>query len=248
MEETPVLKSKTLLVTGAAGSLGAALSRIAAESGFGLVLLDQDQKGLEKLYDRIVERGHPEPALQVIDLAVAGPDELQQILTAVEAEFGGLDALVHCAARFDALTPLEHVRPDEWLLSLQVNLNAAWLLSVLSLPLLRRSGGGSLYFILEDLAEVGGPLWGPYGVSKHALHNLVGQLAIECQSAGIQVLGINPGPMRSPLRARAYHAENPASSAPPSVAAEQIVELLLAKREPSGIYVDLADPLIVSRG
>jgi NAD(P)-dependent dehydrogenase (short-subunit alcohol dehydrogenase family) len=204
-----------------------------------LVLLDRDKTGLEQLFDRIVENGFPEPALQVMDLSAAGPEDIRAMLAAVEEEFGGLDALVHCAARFDALTPLEHVPPHEWLLSLQINLNAAWLLSALSLPLLRKSGDGRLYFILEDLNEVGGPLWGPYGVSKHALHALVGQFAAECQSSGVQVLGINPGPMQSPLRARAYLAENPSNLPPSARAAEQIMELITQNRAPSGAYIDL---------
>lgn len=242
------MKRKTLLVTGAAGSLGNALSEVASERGFNVALLDSDRKGLERLYDRIVAAGCPEPALQVLDLGAAGPEEFGEILAAIETEFGGLDALVHCAARFDALTPLEHVPPQEWLLSLQVNLNAAWLLSALALPLLRKSAHGSLYFMLEDLAEMSGPLWGPYGVSKHALHTMVGQLAAECQTSGVQVLGINPGPMRSPLRSRAYLAENPAAPAPPSWAAKRIMELLLARHQPSGVYVDLPGEEIALRG
>jgi len=241
MVEAPHLNSKTLMVTGAAGSLGSALSHAAAARGFSLVLLDRDRRGLERLYDRIVEEGFPEPALQVTDLADVSPDEMQEILAAIETGFNGLDAVVHCAARFDALTPLEHVPPQEWLLSVQVNLNAAWLLSVMSLPLLRKSGTGRLYFMLEDLDEVGGALWGPYGVSKHALRALVSQLAAECQTASVQVLGINPGPMRSSLRSSIYLEEHPGSVPSPDVAAERIVELLLGQREPSGPYVDLTD-------
>jgi len=248
MNEAPLLSSKTLMVTGAAGSLGSALSLAAAARGFSLVLLDRDGRGLERLYDRIVEDGFPEPALQVTDLANAGPDELREILAAIETEFGGLDALVHCAARFDALTPLEHVPPHEWQLSVQVNLNAAWLLSVLCLPLLRKNGNGRLYFMLEDLEEVGGALWGPYGVSKHALKAMVGQLAAECQTAGVQVLGINPGPLQSPLRSSVYLAERPDSVPSPNVAAERVLELLLGQREPSGPYVDLTDHGVAAAG
>jgi len=231
---------KTLLVTGAAGSLGSALSEAAAARGITVLLLDRDRRALERLYDRIVEAGSPEPVLQLTDLATAGPDDVEEILAAIRAEFGGLDALVHCAARFDALSPLEHIPPEEWLLSVQVNLNAAWLLSARCLPLLRDSGHGRLYFMLEDLDLVGGALWGPYGVCKHALHAMVGQFAEECQSADVQVLGINPGPMQSPLRSRAYLAENPTSAPPAAHAAEGILQLLLSEREPSDVYVDLS--------
>ena len=230
---------KTVLVTGAAGSLGSALALACAREGYRTVLLDSDRHGLERVFDRVAEEGLPAPVLHPLDLSVAGPDEFQDMLKAIERQFGRLDALVHCAARFHGLTPLEHVAPEEWLLHLQVNLNAAWLLSALCLPALRTSGAGRLYFVLEDLARVGGPLWGPYGVSKHALRALIGQLAAECQGSGIQVLGINPGPMRSPLRSRAYLAEDPASLPDPAAAASQLVALLSGRREPSGVYVDL---------
>jgi NAD(P)-dependent dehydrogenase (short-subunit alcohol dehydrogenase family) len=116
-EEALAVELKTLLVTGAAGSLGSALTLEAAARGTTVFLLDRDRRGLERLYDRVVEAGFAEPILQITDLATAGPDDVDQIVTAIEAEFGGLDALVHCAARFEALTPLEHVPPEEWLLS-----------------------------------------------------------------------------------------------------------------------------------
>ena len=202
-------------------------------------MLDRDQRGLERLYDQIVEQEWPEPVMQVTDLASMGPDDALEITAAIEAEFGGLDALVHCAARFDALTPLEHVPPQEWLQTIQVNLNAAWLLTAQCLPLLRSSPGGQLYFMLEDLDRVGGALWGPYGISKHAIHAMVGQLAEECQSTRVRILGINPGPMQSPLRSRAFLAENPAAPPAPRHSAELIVELLMGEREVSGPYVNL---------
>lgn len=232
----------TVLITGGAGSLGSALALCCARAGYETVLLDSDRRGLESLSDRLAEHGFVEPLLHPMDLSTAGPDEFQAALDAIERDCGGVDALVHCAARFQGLTPLEHVQPQEWLLHLQVNLNAAWLLSALCLPQLRKSGAGRLYFMLEDLQQVGGAQWGPYGVSKHALSALVGQLAAECQGSGVQVLGINPGPMRSPLRSRVFLAEHPSAQPEPAAAAERIMEFLSGRRQPSGVYVNLAAP------
>ncbi len=234
------MNSKTIIVTGAAGALGTELCLAASSEGFETVMLDCDRRGLEAAYDRITDAGLHEPALHPMDLATAGPDEIDQMLETVAAECGGLDGVIHCAARFEGLTPLDHFSPPEWLMHMQVNLNAAWLLSVRSLPLLRESDAGRLYFMLEDLPRLAGPFWGAYGVSKHALHALVGQFAAECKSSGVQVLGINPGPLRSALRSRAYHSESPASQPDPKFAADQIVGLLKGEVQPDGNYVDLS--------
>jgi NAD(P)-dependent dehydrogenase (short-subunit alcohol dehydrogenase family) len=233
------LKGTTIIVTGAAGGLGSALSLQSAREGCNTVMLDCDLAGLEKAYDRITAAGMPDPALCPIDLATAGPEEIDEVLARVSAEFGGLDAVVHCAARFEGLTPLEQVPPHEWLKDIQVNLNAAWLLSARCLPLLRNSGSGHLYFMLEDMPKTEGPFWGAYGVSKHALRALVSQFDAECRRA-VQVLGINPGPMRSALRSRGYHSENPASQPSPDSTARRIMQLLKGEVEPAGCFVDLA--------
>jgi NAD(P)-dependent dehydrogenase (short-subunit alcohol dehydrogenase family) len=202
-------------------------------------MLDNDRRGLERAYDDIVEAGLPEPALYPLDLAGAGPQDYDVLLNTITDEFGGLDALVHCAARFEGLTPREHTTPEEWLMTLQVNLNAPWLLSAQSLPLLRQSTAPRLYFMLEDLAVVEGPFWGAYGVSKHALRALVSQFAAECRASGIQVLGINPGPLRSGLRSRAYHLENPGSQPDPQPLARRIRDYLEGRLEPGSLIVDL---------
>jgi NAD(P)-dependent dehydrogenase (short-subunit alcohol dehydrogenase family) len=88
--------------------------------------------------------------------------------------------------------------------------------------------------------RMAGAYWGAYGVSKHALKTLTSQFAAECTSSGIQVLGINPGPMRTPLRASAYHGEDPATQPDPSQAAAGILELLCRERIPETHFVDLA--------
>jgi NAD(P)-dependent dehydrogenase (short-subunit alcohol dehydrogenase family) len=110
----------------------------------------------------------------------------------------------------------------------------------LALPLLRESTAGRLYFMLEDLSRMEGSFWGAYGVAKHSLRALTSQFAAENKSMGVQVLGINPGPLRSALRSRAFHSENPASQRAPEPVAGRIMELLSGSETPDGIFVDLA--------
>ena len=233
------LKNKTILITGAAGGLGSELSFLCATAACNTVMLDIDRKGLESTYDFITENGLTEPVLYPIDLASATPEHFEELVSALKSEFGGLDGLIHCAARFDGLRPLEQVPPPEWLHQMQVNINACWLLSVSCLPLLRKSTTGRLYFLLEDMEKMSGPFWGAYGVSKHAIKALTSQFAAECTSSGIQVLGINPGPMRTPIRASAYHGEDPGLQAEPVTAAKKILEFLSGERIPGTVFVDL---------
>jgi NAD(P)-dependent dehydrogenase (short-subunit alcohol dehydrogenase family) len=233
------LKDKTILITGAAGGLGSELSLLCATAACNTVMLDIDRNELELTYDYITENGLIEPVMYPLDLASATPEHFEDLVNALQSQFGGLDGLIHCAARFDSLRPLEQVSPPEWLHQMQVNINACWFLSVSCLPLLRKSTAGRLYFLLEDMARMSGAFWGAYGVSKHALKALTSQFAAECTSSGIQVLGINPGPMRTPLRASAYHGEDPGLQPEPATAATKILEFLSGERIPETVFVDL---------
>lgn len=228
------------MITGAAGGLGSELSILCASAACNTVMLDANIKGLESVYDTIIENGLTEPALHPLDLASATPEQFDQLTEAVKTEFGGLDGLIHCAARFDGLRPLDQISPPEWLHQMQVNVNAGWLLSVSCLPLLRESEAGALYFILEDMDRMSGAFWNAYGVSKHALEALTRQFAAELSSSGIQVLGINPGPMRTSIRAAAYHGEDPGLRPEPAVAARKIMEILSGEHQPETVFVDLS--------
>lgn len=234
--------TRTLLITGAAGALGSALAEEGLRRGHRVIMLDCNRRGLESFFDRAVEAGLPEPVLHPLDLASAGPQDFETLLGAIEGEFGGLDAVVHCAARFEALTPVEHLAPPEWLQVLQVNLSAAWLLSAMSLPLLRASPSGRLVFLLDDLARVEGPLWGAYGVCKHALRVLALQFAGTCEAGTVGVYGVDPGPMRSPLRARAYLAEDPATLPAPGNAAARIMAIAEGSEKPQETLLMLDQP------
>ena len=234
------MKQSTAIVTGAAGALGSELSLLLVERGWSVVMLDKDRRGLEQAYDRISGQATGAGLLHPMDLAGATPDDFADLLQTIETECGGLDAIVHCAVHFENLAPSEHIQPQDWLVSMQVNLNAPWWLSAMALPLLRGSERGKLVFLLEDLDKVRGALWGAYGVGKHALATLVNQLSLECRSSGIDVRGVDPGPMRSGVRTRAYHAENPAQMPSPQFPALRIADFLESKSDWDGVFVDLA--------
>lgn len=215
------------MISGAAAGLGRALALDLAERGMRLFLLDRNVRGLEKLSDAIVANGLEAPGICPLDLAEAGPEAFDQVARILEDEFGGLDHLVHAAAHFSSLSPLDQVEPAEWLRVMQVNLNAPWALSVACLPLLRQSQAASVTFVVDDVHRSTSAYWGAYGVSKAGLRSLAAVLERELEHTGIRVLTVNPGPMRTALRAAAYLGENPATQPDPAVAAAGIVCRLL---------------------
>jgi NAD(P)-dependent dehydrogenase (short-subunit alcohol dehydrogenase family) len=220
------LHKRSVLLTGAAGGLGSELALCMAKKGARLVLLDRDAGGLESIADRIESETGLSPVLCEMDLAENNAEGFQSLVSLLESEASDLCTVVHCAVHFQGLQPLEHCTPEDWLRGLQTNLSAPWLLSVLCMPILRRSGGGSLIFIQEDTERQGRAFWGPYGVSKAGLDALISQLAQETSGSSIRVLGINPGPMRTALRAKAFHAENPENQAHPAIVAAKIAEFI----------------------
>lgn len=217
----------TVLITGAAGGLGSALAKLLARRGHSLLLLDRDSRRLDQLSDEIRAAGAEEPGVCPLDLAVAGPDAFHELAMILEREYGGLDHLIHCAAHFQGLTPLDQIDPPEWMKTVQVNLNAVWALTTACTPLLRKGKASSVVIVLENESCSGSAYWGAYGVTKAALLAYSRILSEEVEAVGIRVLALDPGPMRTGLRAAAYLAENPATVPDPARAASAIAAKIL---------------------
>ncbi|WP_191621280.1 SDR family NAD(P)-dependent oxidoreductase [Marinihelvus fidelis] len=219
---------KTVLITGAAGGLGRSLALACAKQGMQLVVLDKDRRGLAGLCDEIECSGAPAPGVCEYDLVALGPDQCDELVSGIVEAYGQLDGLVHCATRFDGLQPLDQVAGDAWLGHMQVNLNAPWLLTRTALPALRDQGGAVVFAINDDAAR-GKAYWGPYGTSQSALQTMVTMLFEECEGTPCRVYGINPGPMRTGVRAKAFHTEDPSSVPSPDRAAGKFLDAVLGK-------------------
>jgi len=195
-----------------------------ASLGANLLLVDKDSVNLDRLSDRICAKGYEEPGVCPLNLALTGPAEFDRLAGILRTKFDGLDVIVHCAAAFQGLQPLDQVAGDQWLECMQVNVNAAWLATMACFPLLKSSGKGRVVFI-HDKASASA-YWGAYGVSKAALAGLGIILGEECEGTSIKVLNIDPGPIRTALRARAYLAEDPLTVKETAIAAANIIREL----------------------
>jgi NAD(P)-dependent dehydrogenase (short-subunit alcohol dehydrogenase family) len=221
------LAGRVVLVTGAAGGLGDAAARACAQAGATVVLLGRKVPKLSRTYDAVKALG-PLPAIYPMDLAGANTDDFEALADRIEADLGGLHGILHCAVEFTGLRPLDLTPPADFVRQLHVGLTAPWLLTQACLPALKRQADSAVVFVLDDLARINRAYWGPYGIAKAGLAGLVRQLHDETDTGPVRVSALQPGPMHTDLRARAFVEESATGWPAPARYAPACVHLLSA--------------------
>jgi NAD(P)-dependent dehydrogenase (short-subunit alcohol dehydrogenase family) len=232
------LGDKTILITGATGGLGRVLAMACAQRGATVVLHGRVVRKLEALYDEIVAAGHAEPTILPLDLATASAEDFANVASALQAQTGKLDAIIHTAVMLGSLGPIEHQAFDTWLATLRVDLLAPFGLTRALLPLLRAAPDASVVFTLDTRGQAPKAYWGAYAVAKAGLSALLAILADEWDNAPtLRVNGVVPGPIRSPLRAQTHPGDD-VTRLPPPEAFVPLYQYLLAgqpKHESGGV-------------
>jgi NAD(P)-dependent dehydrogenase (short-subunit alcohol dehydrogenase family) len=175
-----------------------------------------------------------------LDLERATAVDYDALAATVAAEFGRLDGLVHCAALLGERAPLEHYDVPTWCKVLHVNLTAPFILTQVLLPQLRKSADASIVFVSSAVVHNSRPFWGAYAVAKTGLESVRSMLAQELEvEPSIRVNSINPGRMRTRMRAAAYPAEDPNTLPAPTAVTGAFLYLLSAQgRGTDGGYFD----------
>ncbi len=220
------LSGRIALITGASRGIGAAVARRFAAEGAQVILTARTVGGLEEVDDAIRQAsgGEAEATLVPMDLTLA--EEIDTLGPSIAQRFGRLDILVGNAGVLGTMTPAHQIRPEEWDQVMAVNLTANWRLIRTLDPLLRASDAGRAMFVTSGVAG-GRAYWGGYAVSKTALEGLVVTWAQETAKTALRVNLINPGTVRTGMRAEAYPGEDPMTLPAPEEITETFVELAL---------------------
>jgi NAD(P)-dependent dehydrogenase (short-subunit alcohol dehydrogenase family) len=221
------LRNRIVLVTGAAEGLGRAVALAAAAQGATLVLSDRNQSDLEPVYDAIEPAGGAQPAILPLDLETADADAFGKAADLVGDSFGRLDGLVHCAAFAPYLSRIDDYDAGEWDRVLRINLTAPFLLTQACLPLLRASPDAAILFTSDRVGRTGKAYWGAFAAAKFGIEGLAQVLADELSGGSpIRVACLDPGVVRTALRARLYPGEDPRGLPAPESAVPLYLELL----------------------
>jgi len=201
------LNNKTILVTGAGSGIGRQAALTYAQLGATVILLGRTVKKLEAVYDEIVAQGSAEPAIIPLDLKGATKQNYIDMSATIASQFGKLDGVLLNASALGELTPYTQVHEQIWNEVIQVNVTAQHLITQALIPTLLLAEHASLIFTSSGVGNKGRAFWGAYSVSKFATEGLMQVIADEYENSSLRVNAINPGATATPMRARAYPAE-----------------------------------------
>jgi len=234
------LTGKIALVTGASRGLGAAIAECFAREGAHLVLTGRTVGGLEEADDRVRGAGG---SATLVPFDLRDFIKIDELAAAIYERYGRLDILVANAGEFGAFSPLSHIDPRLWGEILDLNLTANWRLIRAMDPLLRAAEHGRAVFVTTALAREALPYYGPYAVSKAGLEAMVRIYAGEVARTGLRINLIDPGIVRTRLRARIFPGENPAGLPSPESVAEAFLPLVIEECGHHGEIISAADLL-----
>lgn len=219
---TKLLEGRIALVTGASRGIGRSAALAFAEAGAHVVALARTTGALEELDDEIRAIGGS-ATLVPVDLADA--DAIERLGPALLERWGRLDILLANAGILGPLAPLTHVSPKEWVQVFDINVSANWRLLKSVEQALKASDAGRAIFLSSGAAHKCLAYWGPYSVSKAALEAMARSYANETQSTALRVMLVNPGPLRTRMRAEAMPGEDPATLRTPEELAPHLVAI-----------------------
>ena len=236
MQHPPRLTDRLALITGATRGIGRAVAVAYARQGAHLILVGRTAGALEEVDDEVREFGRP---ATLLTLDLTDHDRIDALGPTIFQRWGKLDILVGNAAVLGPLSPLGHVTAEAWKEVIDLNLNSNWRLIRTLDPLLRRSEAGRAIFVTSGAALNRRAYWGPYSVSKAGLEALVQIYAAELSNTNVRANLINPGPVRTAMRAKAFPGEDPATLRWPDEITERFVELATADSAYNGRIFDL---------
>lgn len=218
------LDGRIALITGASRGIGAAIAKRFAAEGAQVILVARTRAGLEEVDDAIRRESDGAQSATLVPLDLRSGEDIDKLQGAIAQRFGRLDILVGNAGILGTMTPVAQIDPKQWEEVIAVNLTANWRLIRALDPLLRASEAGRAIFLASGVSG-GRAYWGTYAVSKTALEALVRTWAQEIENTRLRVNLINPGRVRTRMRAQAYPGEDPDSLPPPEAVTDAFVAL-----------------------
>jgi NAD(P)-dependent dehydrogenase (short-subunit alcohol dehydrogenase family) len=205
-----ILTPRSALITGGTRGLGRALVLAFARRGYRVYATGRGEEGLGALASEASRE-----ALDVVTVRadVARVEDNGLVARRVLDDGGRLDVLVHNAGIVGERVELAEYPPGLFREVMDADVFGPFDLTRQALPAL--APGAAVIFVSSGVGTGARVRWGAYNVAKIALEGLAAIWARELRDRGIRVFTVDPGPMRTAMRAAAYPEEDPATLDPP---------------------------------
>lgn len=235
-DKTGLLAGRIALITGASRGIGRAAALAFAKAGAHVIALARTVGGLEELDDDIKAIGG---SATLVPLDLKDFDALDRLGASIHARWGKLDILLGNGGVLGTIGPLNHIDPKVWDDVFAVNVTANYRLIRALDPLLRASDAGRAIFLSSSAGNRALAYWGCYGASKAALDGMCRDYAEEVKNiSSIKVMLVNPGGMRTRMRAAAAPGEDPMSLPTPEDLAPHLVAMAAPSWNETGKMFD----------
>ena len=223
-----MLEDKVALITGASQGLGRALALAFAGEGARVVVNARSEESVRPVFGE-AEGAGAEVLAVAADVSKAA--DVKRLVRGAVGRFGRIDVLVNNAGLLGPRVSIEEYPEDEWRTVIDANLTGPFLVSKAAIP--HMAEGGSIINVVSGVSVEGRAGWGAYSVSKFGIEGLTQILAAELAERGVRANAVDPGGMRTDMRAAAYPEEDPQTRITPEE--NTAVFLYLASDESKGV-------------
>jgi NAD(P)-dependent dehydrogenase (short-subunit alcohol dehydrogenase family) len=191
------LADKSVIVTGGGSGIGRAASRLLAEAGCHVTVVDLNEGGGREAVADIKSKGAGEA--QFVRADVADEADVREMVAAAEKTYGKLDGAINCAGVPQHGIPLAQITAAQWARVNDVNLRGMFLCLKYQILAMQRAGAGSIVAISSSAAVSGVPNSSEYCASKAGVTGLVRGAAVDYADKGIRINAILPGGTWTPM-------------------------------------------------